>query len=68
MKLLQHVETLIGQIMTACNQWQDKHNLNDSARIMAALLENCTREEQHSVIRFLWSEGVKPIEIHRGII
>jgi len=32
---------------------------------MAAPLENCTREEQRSVIRFLRSEGVKPIEIHR---
>ena len=32
---------------------------------MAAPLETCTREEQHSVIRFLRSEGVKPIEIHR---
>ena len=32
---------------------------------MAAPLETCTREEQHSVIRFLRSEGVKPIEILR---
>ena len=32
---------------------------------MAAPLETCTREEQLSVIRFLRSEGVKPIEIHR---
>ena len=32
---------------------------------MAAPLETCTREEQRSVIRFLRSEGVKPIEIHR---
>ena len=32
---------------------------------MAAPLETCTRGEQHSVIRFLHSEGVKPIEIHR---
>ena len=30
---------------------------------MAAPLETCT--EQHFVIRFLRSEGVKPIEIHR---
>jgi transposase len=43
-------------------------NWNDSARIMAAPLENCTREEQRSVIRFLWSEGVKPREIHRRMI
>ena len=32
---------------------------------MAALLDACTREEQHSVIRFLGSEGVNPREIHR---
>ena len=28
-------------------------------------LATCTKEEQRSVIRFLNSEGVKPIEIHR---
>ena len=32
---------------------------------MAAPLETCTMEEQRSVIRFLRSEGVKPIDIHR---
>jgi hypothetical protein len=32
---------------------------------MAAMLATCTKEEQHSVIRFLSSEGVKPIEIHQ---
>jgi len=32
---------------------------------MVALLATCTKEEQRSVIRFLSSEGVKPIEIHR---
>jgi len=32
---------------------------------MATLLATCTKEEQRSVIRFLNSEGVKPIEIHR---
>ena len=31
---------------------------------MAVPLETCTREEQRSVIRFLHSEGVKPIKIH----
>jgi hypothetical protein len=35
---------------------------------MAAPLENCTREDQRSVIRFLWPEGVKPREIHRRMI
>jgi len=32
---------------------------------MAAPLATCTNEEQCSVIRFLSSEGVKPVEIHR---
>jgi hypothetical protein len=32
---------------------------------MAAPLAIFTKEEQRSVIRFLRSEGVKPIEIHR---
>jgi len=32
---------------------------------MAAPLETCTKEEQVSVIRFLSSEGAKPIKIHR---
>jgi len=31
---------------------------------VAAPLAKCTKEEQRSVIRFLSSEGVKPIEIH----
>jgi len=32
---------------------------------MAAPFATCTKEEQCSVIRFLYSEMVKPIEIHR---
>ena len=32
---------------------------------MAASLATCTKAEQRSVISFLSSEGVKPIEIHR---
>jgi len=32
---------------------------------MAVPLTTCTKEEQRSVIRFFYSEGVKPIEIHR---
>ena len=31
---------------------------------MAAPLSTCTMEEQRSVIRFLWSEGVKPYELY----
>ena len=32
---------------------------------MPALLATCTKEEQHSVIHFLCSEGMKLIKIHR---
>jgi len=32
---------------------------------MVAPLSTCTVEEQRSVIRFLWSEGVKLSEIYR---
>lgn len=35
--------------------------------IMAAPLSICTKEEQRSVIRFLWSEGVSGAEIHRRL-
>jgi len=31
---------------------------------MAAKLTNCTKEEQRSVIRFLWAEGVPGAQIH----
>lgn len=34
---------------------------------MAAPLSICTKEEQHSVIRFLWSEGVSGAKIHRRL-
>jgi len=27
-------------------------------------LQDCTMEEQRGVVRFLWAEGVKPMEIH----
>jgi hypothetical protein len=32
---------------------------------MAAPMSTCTVEEQRSIIRFLWSEGVKLSEIYR---
>lgn len=35
---------------------------------MACPLENCTAEEQRSVIRFLVAEGVKPSEIHERML
>ena len=31
---------------------------------MLARLSVCTKEEQRSIIRFLWAEGVKGAEIH----
>ena len=34
---------------------------------MTAPLSVCTKEEQRSVIRFLWSEGVSGAEIHRRL-
>jgi hypothetical protein len=68
MEPLQRVETSIGQVLAACNRWQDKRNSNDSAGIIAAPLQNCTREEQRSVMRFLWSERVEPRKIHRRMI
>jgi hypothetical protein len=35
---------------------------------MAALLSDCTTEEQRDVVRFLWAEGAKSAEIHRRIL
>jgi len=35
---------------------------------MEAPLQDCTIEEQRHVVRFLWAEGVKPVEIHRRIL
>ena len=32
---------------------------------MDAPLQDCTIEEKCNVVRFLWAEGVKPVEIHR---
>jgi hypothetical protein len=40
-------------------------SLRNSSYNMAAPISSCTVEEQRSVIRFLWSEGVKPSEIYR---
>ena len=37
----------------------------ESSSKMVAPFEACIREKQHSVIRFLGSEGVNPSEIHR---
>jgi transposase len=35
---------------------------------MAAPLGDCTIEEQRAVVRFLWAEGVKSVEIHRQML
>jgi len=35
---------------------------------MDAPLQDCTVEEQRGVVRFLWAEGVKPVEIHRRML
>jgi len=37
---------------------------HDGAVVMVTPLATYTKEEQRSVIRFVSSEGVKPIEIH----
>ena len=33
-----------------------------------APLQNCTIEEQCGIVRFLWAEGVKSVEIHRRML
>ena len=35
---------------------------------MEAQLQDCTIEEQRGVLRFLWAEGVKPMEIHHRML
>jgi hypothetical protein len=35
---------------------------------MAVKLENCIKEEQQSVIRFLWAEGVPGGQIHQHFV
>jgi len=31
-------------------------------------LQVCTIEEQRGLVRFVWAEGVKPVEIHRRML
>ena len=33
-----------------------------------APLQDCTIEQQRGVVRFLWAEGAKPVEIHRRML
>jgi len=35
---------------------------------MDAPLQDYTIEEQRGVVRFLWAEGVKPVENHRRVL
>ena len=35
---------------------------------MGAPLQDCTIEEPCGVVRFLWAEGEKPVEIHRRML
>ena len=35
---------------------------------MDAPLQDCTIQEQRGVVRFVWAEGVKPVEIHRRML
>jgi len=35
---------------------------------MEARLQDCTIEEQRDVVRFLWAEGAKPLEIHHRML
>jgi len=35
---------------------------------MDAPLQDFTIEEQRGVVRFLWAEGVEPVEIHRRML
>ena len=35
---------------------------------MDAPLQDYTIEEQRGVVRFLWAEGAKPVEIHRRML
>jgi hypothetical protein len=35
---------------------------------MATVLKEWTKEEVHSVIRFLWAKKVPSVEIHREIV
>jgi transposase len=41
---------------------------SNEGRSIAAPLHDCTIEEQCTVVRFLWAEGVKSAEIHRRML
>jgi len=37
---------------------------SNEGKNMDTPLQDCTIEEQRGVVRFLWAEGVKPVEVH----
>jgi hypothetical protein len=41
---------------------------SNEGRSMAASLSDFTIKEQHAVVRFLWVEGVKSVEIHHRML
>jgi hypothetical protein len=41
---------------------------SNEGRSMAAPLSKCTIEEQRAIVRFLWAEGIKSVEIHRRML
>ena len=41
---------------------------SNGGKNMDAPLQDCTIEEQHGVVRFLWAEGVKSVEIHHQML
>jgi len=43
-------------------------NGSNEGENMDTPLQDCTIEEQRDVVRFLWAEGVKPVEIHRRML
>jgi len=41
---------------------------SNEGETMDAPLQDCTIEEQRGVVRFVWAEGAKPVEIHRHML
>jgi hypothetical protein len=41
---------------------------SNGGRSMAAPLSDCIVKRQRTVVRFLWAEGVKYVEIHRWML
>jgi hypothetical protein len=35
---------------------------------MAIVLERCTTEDRHSVVRFLWAKGLSAKDIHKEML